>query len=149
MSPDASYRIEGNVAPSAETLGEAYARIEAQSAQIARLREAIEPFRERLLVKRRGPFSHGVACPAEDTDTDNVACTCGAWDAIDRLAAALADPTGADWLRERLDAEREACVEMVLDELDGGSDGPRSQDALLSRIAERIRARSRGEGAKP
>ena len=96
MSPDASYRIEGNVAPSAETLGEAYARIEAQSAQIARLREAIEPFRERLLVKRRGPFSHGVACPAEDTDTDNVACTCGAWDAIDRLAAALADPTGAN-----------------------------------------------------
>ena len=74
----------------------AAARIATLSAQIARLREAIEPFRERLLVKRRGPFSHGVACPAEDTDTDNVACTCGAWDAIDRLAAALADPTGAN-----------------------------------------------------
>lgn len=57
------------------------------SEQLGKCREALKPFA--AMPKERGPWNHGDGCPAEVDDTDNVACRCGAWDAIDKAQDCL------------------------------------------------------------
>ena len=107
---------------------DARAALEAQSAQIARLRDALENIASGSppddwqwcdTTDLEGYGKRGDADFVDEPDETNMGdvhdhgiCV-GLWDAAKRARAALADPTGADWLRERLDADREACAKVA------------------------------------